>query len=171
MPVKINMGEIMDKINANMFGTGNGGAKEVHDYCKVLNITEHRGQSGKLSLKVQMSTMDGKEFAGYLPATEKTTESTDKKVAWLGKEIGIDIIKIGNSVADDEDVNTPIEFTLAFGVKIGKKIEKSEKKPIVYIDREKDGEFWNTRITFGKKPEEEKKEYVPDEIEDSIFKD
>lgn len=167
MPIAVKMNEMLDKINAGAFGGGQS-AGEVHDFVTVKNIEEHRGQTGKLSLKLTLVTKDGKSFNGYLPATDKTTESTDKKVGWLGKEVGADIVKIGNAVAEDEDVNTPIEFTLAFGVKIGKKIDKAAKKPVVFVDRVKEGEFWNTKITFGKK---EEKEAVPEEPVDSIFTD
>ena len=137
-----------EKANSEIVNTTS--VKEFHDYCDVVEVSKHTGQTGKTSIKLKFSTAEGGTFASYMGIVDKAGEITVQRlVKLLVKSVGEESAKrIFDKVANDEDVNTDKEFILELANKVNNKLAVNPVK--VYADRVKNGDNWQVKWYFEK---------------------
>jgi len=137
-----------EKANAEIVNSTS--VKEFHDYCDVVEVSRHTGQTGKISVKLLFSTKEGGKFASYMGIVDRAGEITVQRlVKLLVKAVGEESAKrIFDKVANDEDINTDKEFILELANKVNNKVSANPVK--VYADRTKNGENWQVKWYFEK---------------------
>ena len=137
-----------EKANSEIVNTTS--VKEFHDYCDVVEVSRHTGQTGKISVKLLFSTKDGGKFASYMGIVDRAGEITVQRlVKLLVKAVGEESAKrIFDKVANDEDINTDKEFILELANKVNNKVTANPVK--VYADRVKNGDNWQVKWYFDK---------------------
>ena len=137
-----------EKANSEIVNTNS--VKEVHDYCDVVEVARHVGQTNKTSVKLTFSTKEGGKFASYMGIVDRAGEITVQRlVKLLVKAVGEEAAKrIFDKVANDEDVNTDKEFILELAGKVHHKVSANPVK--VYVDRVKNGDNWQVKWYFEK---------------------
>lgn len=137
-----------EKANSDIVNTTS--VKEFHDYCYVVEVAKHTGQTGKISIRLKFSTAEGGTFASYMGIVDRAGEITVQRlVKLLVKAVGEESAKrIFNKVANDEDINTDKEFILELANKVNNKLAVNPVK--VYADRVKNGENWQVKWYFEK---------------------
>lgn len=137
-----------DKANSDIINTIS--VKEFHDYCNVIEVARHIGQTGKTSIKLTFSTTEGGKFASYMGIADKAGEITVQRlVKLLIKAVGEETAKrIFDKVANDEDINSDKEFILELANKVNNKVSANPVR--VYADRVKNGDNWQVKWYFEK---------------------
>ena len=137
-----------EKANSDIVNTTS--VKEFHDYCNVVEVARHTGQTGKTSIKLTFSTNEGGKFASYMCIADKAGEITVQRlVKLLVKSVGEEAAKrIFDKVANDDDVNTDKEFILELANKVNNKVTANPVN--VYADRVKNGDNWQVKWYFDK---------------------
>ena len=137
-----------DKANSDIINSTS--VKEFHDYCNVIEVERHTGQTGKTSIKLTFSTTEGGKFASYMGIVDRAGEITVQRlVKLLVKAVGEEVAKrIFDKVANDEDINTDKEFILELANKVNSKVSANPVR--VYADRVKNGDNWQVKWYFDK---------------------
>lgn len=133
--------------------TQNTKAAEVHDYCNIVSAVLHKGRTGNYSVMYGALTEDNKSFVIYGALTDKAAEYTVKRmVQLLIKSIGADKAKAIFDKCNDDTVESFTDLAKELVNKLDRALQNASVR--VYVDRVKDGEFWNVKWYFNK-PEQE----------------
>ena len=135
MPIKLSLAETLAVAERKSI-------KEYNGDAKIVSVSEYRGQSGKLSIKVEFD-VDGARFATYCGLTENSVKFSLSRIthiliAAVGEEKARDIFA---KCADDEDVNSENELAIALAQKTNAKLRNATV--IAHVERtiaEKDDE-------------------------------
>ena len=119
MPIKISLAETL----------ANAAPKSIKEYtgdAKIVSLAEYRGQSGKLSIKVEFD-VDGARFSTYCGLTENSVKFSLSRIthiliAAVGEEKAKDIFA---KCAEDEDVNSEKELAIALAQKTNAKLRNA----------------------------------------------
>lgn len=154
MPIKKTFEEIISKSNFKTLG-------EIHDMCDLTAVHPYSSpRSGKNSIKLTFKK-DGIEFNSFMGLSEKAVGITNKTlVRLLTKSVSEEKAKaIFEAAANDEDVNDESTLAEVLAEKLNKKLKNT---PIeVYVDRVKDGDFWNVKWRLDRPADAEKKDDKP----------
>ena len=124
-------------------------AGEVHDYCNIVSAILHMGRSNKYSIMYGVTTEDNKSFVIYSALTDKAAEFTVKRmVQILTKSVGKDKAEAIFNKCNDESVESYEDLAKELVNKVDKSLHTSPVR--VYVDRVKEGEFWNVKWYFSK---------------------
>lgn len=141
-----------DSITTN--NTQNTKATEVHDYCNIVSAILHKGRTGKFSIAYGFVTNDDTSFVAYGSlSSDKSAEFTVKRmVQLLVKSAGADTAKAIFDKCNDDTVDTYEDLAKELLTKLDKSLSKNNVK--VWVDRVKDGDYWNVKWYFDKPVQE-----------------
>ena len=120
MPIKTSIDEILT-------ATEKKSIQEYKGKAKITNVTDHVGQTGNTSIKIEFD-VDGAKFLGYSGLTDASVKFTiTKLVSILYAAVGKAKTKqIFNEVAERDDVDTEAELAIRLASEIRAKLRKNE---------------------------------------------
>ena len=135
MPIKLSLAETLAVAERKSI-------KEYTGDAKIVSVSEYRGQSGKISIKVDFD-VDGARFSTYCGLTENSVKFSLSRIthiliAAVGDEKAKEIFA---KCAEDEDVNNEKELAIALAQKTNAKLRNATV--IAHVERtiaEKDDE-------------------------------
>lgn len=164
MPIKLSLSEALATAERKSI-------KEYNGDAKIVSVSEYRGQTGKLSIKVEFD-VDGARFSTYCGLTENSVKFSLSRIthiliAAVGEEKAKEIFA---KCAEDEDVNSENDLAIALAQKTNAKLRNVTV--IAHVERtiaEKDDEGkvkkYNVKWFI---PTEQKTEAKTDSLFDSL---
>ena len=164
MPIKLSLSEAIATVERKSI-------KEYTGDAQIVSVSEYRGQTGKLSIRVEFD-VEGARFSTYCGLTENSikfslSRITHILIAAVGEEKAKEIFA---KCAEDEDVNSERELAIALAQKTNAKLRNVTV--IAHVERtiaEKDDEGkvkkYNVKWFI---PTEQKTEAKTDSLFDSL---
>ena len=119
MPIKLSLTEAIATVERKSI-------KEYTGDAQIVSVSEYRGQSGKLSIRVEFD-VEGARFSTYCGLTENSikfslSRITHILIAAVGEEKAKEIFA---KCAEDEDVNSERELAIALAQKTNAKLRNA----------------------------------------------
>ena len=164
MPIKLSLSEAIATVERKSI-------KEYTGDAQIVSVSEYRGQSGKLSIRVEFD-VDGARFSTYCGLTENSikfslSRITHILIAAVGEEKAKEIFA---KCAEDEDVNSERELAIALAQKTNAKLRNATVMAHVeriIAEKDDDGHVKKYNVKWFI-PTEQKTEAKTDPLFDSL---